>query len=66
MTLEQFMRLVPDAQEMCVIFEMDFIVRGTEESLGCMLGEDIYKSTVTDVEAEGDVLKVWVKEHAEV
>lgn len=63
MTLEQFMRLVPDTQEMCVLYEVDFIVRGTEESLGCMLGEDVYKSNVTDVEAEGDVLKVWVKEH---
>ena len=62
MTLEQFMRLVPDTQEMCVLFEVDFIVRGTEESLGCMLGEGVYKSIVTDVEAEGDVLKVWAKE----
>lgn len=62
MTLEQFMQLVPDVQEMCVLLEADFIVRGTEESLGCMLGEDVYKSIVTDVEAEGDVLKVWVKE----
>ena len=65
MTLEQFLRFVPDTQEMQVCYCNNCIVRGTEESLGCMLGEDICKGNVTDVEAEGDVLKVWVTEHAE-
>lgn len=62
MTLEQFMRLVPETQEMQVCYDDIFIVHGTEESLGCMLGEDIYNVDVTEVEAEGEVLKVWVKE----
>lgn len=62
MTLEQFLQLVPDAQEMQVCYDDSFIVHGTEESIGCMLGEDIYKCKVTDVEAENDVLKVWVTE----
>ena len=62
MTLEQFMRLVPVTQEMQVCYDDSFIVHGTEESLGCMLCEDIYNGDVTEVEAEGDVLKVWVKE----
>lgn len=64
MTFEQLLRVIPDSQEMFVNYE-GFIVNGQKEALGCMLVEDIYKGTVFSVEAEGDVLKVWVKEHAD-
>lgn len=63
MTLEQFLQLVPDSQEMFLSYE-GYIVHGKEEAIGIMLGEDIYKGTVISVKAEGDVLKVWVKEGA--
>lgn len=61
MKLIDFLKLVPDTQEMWLSYE-SFVVQGTEDSLGCMLGEDVYKGIVTDVEAEGDLLKVWAKE----
>lgn len=63
MTLEKFMNLVPETQEMQLCYENTFIVHGAAEALGCMLAENIYhKGTVINVEAEGDVLKVWVEE----
>ena len=65
MKLIDFLQLVPDTQHMIIAYTDDFVVEGEEESLGCMLNEDVYKGIVTDVEASGDVLKVWVKEHAE-
>lgn len=61
MTFEQLLRVIPESQEMFVNYE-GYIVNGQEEAIGSMLGEDIYKGTVFSVEAEGDVLKVWVKE----
>ena len=61
MTFEQFLQVVPDSQEMFVNYE-GFILNGQTEAIASMLGVDIYKGTVFSVEAEGDVLKVWVKE----
>lgn len=61
MKLIDFLQLVPDTQEMHLVFD-GFEVHGMEDALGCMLGEDIYKGIVIDVKAEGDVLKVWAKE----
>lgn len=62
MKLIDFLQLVPDAQQMIIVYADDFVVEGTEDSLGCVLCEDVYKGIVTDVEALGDVLKLWVKE----
>jgi len=62
MTFEQLLQVIPDSQEMWVSYE-GFIVNGQEEAIASMLGDDIYKGTVYSVEAEDDVLKVWVKEH---
>lgn len=63
MKLIDFLQLVTDdTQQMLIVYADDFVVEGTEDSLGCMLSEDVYKGIVTDVEASGDVLKLWVKE----
>ena len=59
--LEDFFKLLPETQEMCIFYD-GLSVRGTEDALGCMLGEDIFQTIVTDVEAKGDTLAVWVKE----
>lgn len=61
MTFEQLLHVIPDSQEMWVNYE-GFIVNGQEEAISSMLGEDVYRGTVYSVEAEDDVLKVWVKE----
>lgn len=61
MRLIDFLEIVPYTQEMQLSYE-EFVVHGTAEALGCMLGEDVYKGIVTDAEAEGNVLKVWAKE----
>ena len=61
MRLIDFLQLVPDTQEMQLVYE-GFMLKGAEDSLRCMLGEDIYNGIVTDVEAEDGLLKVWAKE----
>ena len=61
MKLIELLQLIPDKQEMQIVYD-GFMVQGEEESLGCMLCEDAYKGIVTDVEAEDNVLKVWTKE----
>lgn len=64
MTLEQLLCLIPVSQEMILNYD-GYIVQGQEEAIGCMLDEDIYKGHVFAVEAEGNALKVWVREHAD-
>ena len=61
MKLEDFFKLLSETQEMCIFYD-GLSVRGTEDALGCLLGEDIFRSIVTDVEAKGNTLAVWVKE----
>ena len=61
MMLELFFDLMPQEQEVFLHYE-SFDVRGTCESLACMLGEDIYKAPVINIAAEGDTLVVWAKE----
>lgn len=61
MNFENFLMLISDEQEIHLIYEC-YELHGTEDAIGCMLGEDIYKGIVTDIEAAGNILKVWVKE----
>lgn len=63
MTLSDFLNLIPGEQEMVLNYEY-FTLTGTQDALSCMLGEDVCKGIVINVEAENDVLKVWVKENA--
>lgn len=63
MKLVDFLELVSDEQQnIIVVYADDFMVEGEKESIDCMLSEDVYKGIVTDVEATGDTLKMWVKE----
>lgn len=62
MTFDQLLQLIPDSQEMILIYE-GFSVNGKKEAIACMLCDDVYKGIAYNVEAEDDVLKVWVKEH---
>lgn len=61
MTLIDFMNLVPETQEIMLCYE-GFCLDGSCDALGCMLCEDVYKGVVTGIEADKDVLKIWVKE----
>lgn len=63
MKLIDFLQLVSDEQQhLIIVYANDFMVEGEEKSIGCILSEDVYKGIVTDVEASGDTLKLWVKE----
>ena len=64
MTLNDFLELFPAEQEMMLTYEY-FTLRGDKEALACMLCEDVYKGAVINAEAEGNLLKVWVKERVE-
>ena len=61
MTLNDFLDLVDDVQNMQLVYE-GFSLNGKKEVIGYLLNEDVYKGTVFAVEAEDDVLKVFVKE----
>ena len=39
-----------------------FIVEAENEAMSAVLSENIYNGVVIAVEADGDLLKVWVKE----
>ena len=64
MKFTDFLDRVPEAQEMQVVFE-GLEVSGQQEAIACMLDGDVYNGVVTEVEAEENVLKVWVKESNE-
>lgn len=61
MTLQIIFDLMPGEQEVLLHYEC-CDVRGTCESLVCMLGDDICNGPVINIEAEGDTLVVWAKE----
>lgn len=61
MNLKEFLRIVPESQKIWLCYEV-FIVEADNEAMSAVLSDDIYKGIVTAVEADGDLLKVWVKE----
>lgn len=61
MKFDTFLNLV-DCEQEIVLFYEDYMLTGTQDALACMLSDDVYKGIVTDIAAEDDKLKVWVKE----
>ena len=61
MNLKDFLRIVPESQKIWLCYEV-FIVEGDNEAMSAVLSENIYNGVVSAVEADGDLLKVWVKE----
>ena len=61
MKLKDLIRLIPEAQEMCIIY-LDFQVSITMEALICVLDEWIHELFVINVEADDSKLCVWLKE----
>ena len=61
MKLKDFLGIVPESQKIWLCYEA-FIVEAENEAMSAVLSEDIYNGVVRAVEADGDLLKVWVKE----
>ena len=61
MKLKDFLRIVPESQKIWLCYEV-FIVEAENEAMSAVLCENIYNGVVGAVEADGDLLKVWVKE----
>ena len=61
MKFKDLLRLIPEAQEMCIVY-LDFQVSSTMEGLCCMLDERIHELFVTNVEADDGKLSVWLEE----
>lgn len=61
MKLKDFLRIVPESQKIWLCYEV-FIVEAENEAMSAVLSENIYNGVVRAVEADGDLLKVWVKE----
>ena len=61
MKLKDFLRIVPESQKIWLCYEV-FIVEADNEAMSAVLTENIYNGVVRAVEADGDLLKVWVKE----
>ena len=61
MKLKDFLRIVPESQKIWLCYEV-FIVEADNEAMSAVLSENIYNGVVRAVEADGDSLKVWVKE----
>lgn len=61
MKFKDLLRLIPEAQEMCIVY-LDFTMSGTMEALCCILDERIHELFVTNVEADDGELSVWLEE----
>ena len=61
MKLKDFLRIVPESQKIWLCYEV-FIVEAENEAMSAVLSESVYNGVVRSVEADGDLLKVWVKE----
>ena len=61
MKLKDFLGIVPESQKIWLCYEA-FIVEAENEAMSAVLSENIYNGVVRAVEADGDLLKVWVKE----
>lgn len=61
-TLEDILKLVPETQE-AEVLRGDWIVKGTCDSLSNMLDASVaLVQNVLNIEAKGDVLRVWLEE----
>lgn len=58
-TLEKILNLCPDGQEVCLITE-EGCITSTPEIMIDFLIESVTESTVTSIEPENGVLKVWI------
>lgn len=54
-------KLISEPQEVHLIFG-DHGILGEMDAMGCLLNEDAFNANVTCIEAEGNKLKVWIKE----
>ena len=61
MKLKDFLGIVPESQKIWLCYEV-FIVEADNEAMCAVLSESVYNGVVRSVEADGDLLKVWVKE----
>ena len=61
MNLKEFLRIVPESQKIWLCYEI-YIVEADNEAISAVLSESVYNGVVINVEADGDLLKVWVKE----
>ena len=61
MKLKDFLGIVPESQKIWLCYEV-FIVEAENEAMSAVLSESVYNGVVINVEADGDVLKIWVKE----
>lgn len=61
MKLGEFFYLVPEEQEMRLMF-LDLKVEGTQDSISCLSNAEVNSMIVSAVEAEDGFLKVWVKD----
>ena len=61
MKLKDFLGIVPENQKIWLCYEV-FIVEADNEAMSAVLSESVYNGVVINVEADGDVLKIWAKE----
>lgn len=59
-TLESLLGIIPEAQEV-MIFEGGLQLNGTCDALSCLLSHCVLNCEVVNIEAEKDLLKVWVE-----
>lgn len=53
-------KLVPETQNMHLIFST-LEIYGQTDAISCMVSHEVEVSTVNNIEAEEDTLKVWVE-----
>ena len=58
-TLKKILQLCPDGQEVCLIAD-EGCITSTPEIMIDFLIESVTESTVTNIEPENGVLKVWI------
>ncbi len=61
MKFAELFNLIPETQEVHLIVD-DCGIVGTGDSLGCLLNQDAFNAKVTNIEAYGNKIKVWIEE----
>lgn len=58
-TFGELLRLIPETQEV-MLFESELRLQGSCDALDCLLSEEVLDYKVENIEADGDMLKVWI------
>lgn len=61
-TLSNMMGILPETQEITVIGDGNYHISGSADTINTWLSTEILEYKVVNIEAEKDVIKIWVED----